>query len=258
MTTGLFNVARWYPWGFFFPRAHYWAAWIMIGALIAHIGAKASLTRVALGRGAGPPVAVAESGLRRRFLFGAAATSALVGASVIGNTVRSLGWLSVFAQRRPGFGPQGLPVNKSAAGAGVTHTALDPAWRLRVSGNVRHPLELSLADLRAMPQHQAVLPIACVEGWSQSANWSGVRVRDLLEMAGADPGATARVESIQRGGLYRRSELNESHAHDHDTLLALDLEGTPLHIDHGFPLRLVGPNRPGVMQTKWVRELVVE
>ena len=117
---------------------------------------------------------------------------------------------------------------------------------------------VSLEELRRWPQYTAELPIACVEGWSQSAQWSGVRVRDLLEMAGAAPDATVRVESFQNGGLYRKSELNESHAHDPDTLLALELHGETLHVDHGFPARLIGPNRPGVMQTKWVRELVVE
>jgi hypothetical protein len=40
--SGVANVARWYPWEFFFPAAHYWAAWITVGALIVHIGAKAS------------------------------------------------------------------------------------------------------------------------------------------------------------------------------------------------------------------------
>jgi DMSO/TMAO reductase YedYZ molybdopterin-dependent catalytic subunit len=65
------------------------------------------------------------------------------------------------------------------------------------------------------------------------------------------------VRSLQEGGLYGRSELNRLQAQDRDTLIALDLDGAPLHLDHGFPARLIGPNRPGVAQTKWVRELVV-
>ncbi len=46
-------------------------------------------------------------------------------------------------------------------------------------------------------------------------------------------------------------------AHDPDTLLALRVDGERLHLDHGYPLRLIGPNRPGVLQTKWVTRLVV-
>ena len=51
--------------------------------------------------------------------------------------------------------------------------------------------------------------------------------------------------------------LSDDQARDADTLIALELNGAPLHIDHGFPCRLIGPNRPGVQQTKWVQELAV-
>jgi DMSO/TMAO reductase YedYZ molybdopterin-dependent catalytic subunit len=108
-----------------------------------------------------------------------------------------------------------------------------------------------------MSQTEAVLPISCVEGWSAEGHWRGVPIRDLLARAGAGRNATVRVESLQRRGLYRASELNSSHASDPQTLLALELNGEPLHIEHGFPARLIGPNRPGVMQTKWVSKLIV-
>jgi DMSO/TMAO reductase YedYZ molybdopterin-dependent catalytic subunit len=65
------------------------------------------------------------------------------------------------------------------------------------------------------------------------------------------------VESLQPRGRYRASDVNHLHAGDADTLLALELNGGPLHIDHGYPVRLIGPNRPGVLQTKWVSRLTV-
>ena len=80
---------------------------------------------------------------------------------------------------------------------------------------------------------------------------------DVLAQAGASPDATVTVESLQKGGIYRTSELNSAHAHDSDTLLALEANGSILDIDHGYPVRLIGPNRPGVMQTKWIAKLVV-
>jgi DMSO/TMAO reductase YedYZ molybdopterin-dependent catalytic subunit len=171
--------------------------------------------------------------------------------------VRPLDSLGLLAPRRPKTGPQGLPVNKTAVGARVVDAARDPAYRLVVEGRVERMLSLSLDELRALPHHEAVLPISCVEGWSSTATWSGVRVRDLLAMAGARPDAEVRVESLQPRGAYRSSTLNRSHSADPDTLLADALFGEPLHIDHGFPVRLIGPNRPGVMQTKWVSRLVV-
>ena len=257
LVSGAANVARWYPWSFFFPAAHHWVAWITLGGLIAHIGAKATITRDSLRRSPSPSLAAADPGSRRAFIGGVAATSGLLTLATAGGTVAPLSSISALAQRRPGVGPQGVPINKTAASAGVEESARSAAYRLTVSGTVARPLSLSLDDLRRLPQHEATLPIACVEGWSRSARWRGVVVRDLLAMAGADDDSEVTVESLQRRGLYRRSTLNRLHARDRDTLLAVELNGEPLHIDHGYPVRLIGPNRPGVLQTKWVAALVV-
>ena len=75
-------------------------------------------------------------------------------------------------------------------------------------------------------------------------------------MAGASPHTSARVESFQPYGSYTRSDLDHFQAHDPDTLLALEVNGERLAPDHGYPLRLIAPNRPGVMQTKWIKTLV--
>jgi DMSO/TMAO reductase YedYZ molybdopterin-dependent catalytic subunit len=300
LVSGTLNVARWYPWSFFFPRTHYWAAWVTAGALAVHVGVTWAVVRRTLARGAEPPAllveppahraepeagadassagpvsagpvsvgaapagaaparpAAARAGERRAFLGAVAATAGLVALGAAGGTVAWTSPLSAFAQRRPGQGPQGLPVNKSAVAAGVVDAARDLGWRLVVEGDVERTLHLSLAELRAFDQHEATLPIACVEGWSQSARWQGVRLRDLLARAGARPGADVAVESLQEGGLYRASTVDAAQAGDPDTLIALRLDGEELGLDHGYPARLIGPNRPGVQQTKWVGRLVV-
>ena len=79
----------------------------------------------------------------------------------------------------------------------------------------------------------------------------------LLKLAGAHHYRDVRVESIQPHGPYRSSVLNHFHSHDPDTLLALKVNGEVLHPDHGYPVRLISPNNPGVLQTKWVKEVVV-
>lgn len=254
--TGLANTYGWYPWGFFFPRAHFWGAWITIGALVVHVGAKGGVTLAALReRRADEPEVVSLD--RRGFLRTAFGAAGLLTLATVGQTVRPLRRISVLAVRDPAAGPQGFPVNKSAREARVEDLIGDPGYRLVVDGAVRRRLVLTLDDLRAMPQHEAVLPIACVEGWSASARWRGVRLRDVLDAAGARSDASVLVESLQPRGLYRASEVNRLHARDRDTLLALEVNGEPLHPDHGFPCRLIGPNRPGVMQTKWVNRVVV-
>jgi hypothetical protein len=257
--TGTANIAYWYrPMPFFFTVAHFWAAWITIGALIVHIGAKITTTRVALSRRSPYLLEPPGDGLNRRgFLGVVAAASGVLVLATVGDTFRPLNRLSVLAPRRLGVGPQGRPVNRSAAAAGVLDTARDANYRLVVDGKANRRLVLTLDQLRAMPQHEASLPIACVEGWSYSARWQGVRVRDLLDRVGAAHHAQARVESLEANSIYGSSPLNHLQARDPDTLLALELDGRPLALDHGYPLRLIGPNRPGVLQTKWVHRLVV-
>ena len=106
-------------------------------------------------------------------------------------------------------------------------------------------------------QYEVTLPIACVEGWSKSAHWTGVRVRDLLERAGGGPDSRARVVSLEAAGAYRVMEMGRLYAQDPRTLLALRLNGEVLSLDHGYPARIIAPNRPGVLQTKWVSSLEV-
>ncbi len=194
---------------------------------------------------------------RRRFLGAVFGTSALLTLFTVGQTFSPLRKLALLAPRRPDVGPQGFPVNRTARTAGVLESSQSPDYRLTVTGRVREDLTFDLDQLRAMSQHSAVLPIACVEGWSSTQRWTGIRVRDLLDMAGAAPDAEVRVESLQQRRSYRSSDLNPWQAHDPDTLLALLVNDQPLAPDHGYPLRLIGPNRPGVMQTKWVTRVVV-
>jgi DMSO/TMAO reductase YedYZ molybdopterin-dependent catalytic subunit len=112
--------------------------------------------------------------------------------------------------------------------------------------------------LNALPQHTVELPIACVEGWSASARWGGVRLRDLVTLAGGAPDrATVLVESLERRGRYRATTVPPEHVRDPLTLIALRVGGAVLHPDHGYPARLIAPNRPGVLQTKWVGRITV-
>jgi DMSO/TMAO reductase YedYZ molybdopterin-dependent catalytic subunit len=268
--TGLANTHLWYPWPFSFRTAHYWVAWITIGALVVHLGAKWATIRAALfarePTDAYLSVAQRRSDTHRRdasafdrrtFLATVFATAGAVTVITVGQTVAPLRKLALLAPRRPDTGPQGFPVNRTAATAGVVQTARSPDYRLAVEGKVRSPLSFTLEELHALPQHEATLPISCVEGWSTTQRWQGVRVRDLLERAGAASDAEVRVQSLQPRRAYRSSDLNRWHAHDPDTLLALTVNGETLDLDHGYPLRLIGPNRPGVMQTKWVTRLDV-
>ncbi len=293
LTTGLFNVAQSYPWRFFFPAAHYAVGFLAVGAMLVHIAVK--LPRIRLGLTtrltepspptaeapvsaagaddtgptaeaddtvpvAGSAASTAGAGravFTRRGFLGAAtvATSAAVAATA-GVTIPFLHRVSVLGWSS-GTGPQHLPVNRTAIAAGVTTAIADPDYLLQIGwpGGERR---LSLTDLTALPQTTADLPIACVEGWSATATWSGVRLHDLLRHVGAPAHAPVRVESLERVGGYRASTLPAAHVEDPLTLLALRLNGEVLTPDHGYPCRIIAPSRPGVLQTKWVVRLQVQ
>ncbi len=257
--TGFLNTLQWYPWPFPFRQTHYALAWIIVGALLVHLAVKLPLI-MTYWRRPPDPSHTAESlppaitGLTRRGLFRTVAGAAtLVGITSIGQSVPALGPIAVLAPRKPNVGPQGLPVNRTAEDAGVT--VVGPDWRFTVMGPQQ--LSYSLDELRRLPQNRSDLPMACVEGWSQGARWEGIRIRDLLQLAGAPPGSHVRVVSMEKGGFYGTSELPAEFAEDPLTLLALRLNGNELALDHGFPARIIAPNRPGVLQTKWVHRLEV-
>ena len=258
LASGVANSAQWYPWSFQFRATHFALGWVAIGALLVHVAVKLPLIRDALLQ----PVedasldrssATASGALTRRALL--RSTWVAAGAAVVlsaGSAVPLLRKVSVFGVRS-GQGPQGVPINTSAAAAGVAVLALDPTYRLVLSSG-RRTVELTLEDLAGLPQTSAELPIACVEGWSASGMWTGLRVRDLMGLVDADD-RDVRVVSLQEDGPFRETTLPAHFARDPLTLLALRLNGEELSIDHGYPVRLIAPNRPGVLQTKWVTRL---
>jgi DMSO/TMAO reductase YedYZ molybdopterin-dependent catalytic subunit len=253
VATGLFNSAQNYVWGFSFPPAHYAVAWLAIGSILVHVAVKLPVIRRALSRLDAEPAPATGVLSRRAFLRNTWLTTGVAVVATAGATIpllRDVSPLSIRSDR----GPQGLPVNRTARAARVTR--VDDAWRLSIV-TPAGTRELSLADLARLDQATVELPIACVEGWSQSASWSGVRIVDLLRLAGGEPGHRVRVSSLEQGGAYGSSVLPGSHSGDPKTLLAMRLDGEPLALDHGYPCRLIAPNRPGVLQTKWVTRLEV-
>lgn len=255
LATGLANSAQWYPWEFGFRPLHYAVAWVFIGALLIHVAVKLPVIREALGA----PVDRDEperpsGGLTRRGLlrvtWGAAGIAALATA---GSTVSWLREVSIFGVRS-GAGVQGVAINRTAEQAHIA--PVDESWRLEVTYDGDSRL-FSLDELRAMPQASHDLPIACVEGWSSSGTWTGVSLADLMAAVGAPTDSRIFAVSMQQGGAWRTSELPGHFVEDRRTLLALGLNGEPLHLDHGYPCRIIAPNRPGVLQTKWVQRLEV-
>ncbi|MBK6006833.1 molybdopterin-dependent oxidoreductase [Ramlibacter ginsenosidimutans] len=128
-------------------------------------------------------------------------------------------------------------------------------YRLRVGGMVQQPAEFSLADLKAMPRQEQITTHFCIQGWSGVAKWGGVPMRHIIELV--QPTAQARYAvfySLADGGSGGRyydvqSTSNMQHAL---SLLAYEMNGGPLTVLHGAPLRLRCENELGFKMVKWI------
>jgi DMSO/TMAO reductase YedYZ molybdopterin-dependent catalytic subunit len=135
-------------------------------------------------------------------------------------------------------------------------------WKLRVFGMVDREITLSMADLLELPLIERYVTIACVSNQVGgdligNAKWTGVRLTDVLEMAGVQPLATQVVPRSVDGWTagFPTSWITDP-AHPRDALIAIRMNDQPLPALHGFPARLIVPGLFGyVSATKWLKEL---
>jgi DMSO/TMAO reductase YedYZ molybdopterin-dependent catalytic subunit len=133
-------------------------------------------------------------------------------------------------------------------------------YRLRIDGDVDHPVELSLEQLRAMDGHEQITQHNCIQGWSGIAQWRGVRVSDLLEIVRPRPGARYAIfysfgEGGEGGQYYDAHPLTLLH---HPTsILAYEMNDEPLPLLHGAPLRLRNESELGFKQVKWIERIEI-
>ncbi|GAB3854170.1 molybdopterin-dependent oxidoreductase [Nocardioides maradonensis] len=261
LAIGVMNVAQWYVWRFDFRATHYALAWAVIGALLVHVAVKLPVIRDALTNDVDSvdrdrPEAVVAGVVGRRAVIRTgwlAAAVAVVTTSSATGTVPGLDRLAVLSPRSR---RSGIPVNRTAADARVAPAALSAGYRCRID-HAGGSTTFARADLLALPQSTHTLPIACVEGWSADGSWTGVPLRVLLDRVGSPRGRAVVVTSLEPQGPERVSTLPADFADDPRTLLALALDGEPLSLDHGYPVRLIAPDRPGALQTKWIARIEV-
>ena len=265
LATGIINLQYCYPWNFAFVPAHYYGAVVFLAGLAVHVAGKIGEVRRTLREeGVAAPLeepAPAGGTISRRGALAVVGSGSLLLAlqglgQSVGGPLRSV---SLLAPRGEGSAPDGdFPINKTARRARITPEMVGPDYRLSVSWK-----DVSLAftreELLALQLTTATLPIACVEGWTATRRWTGVPLSELARMARVDAEPKQMyVESLQPGGGFRQVTLNRAQVNDPRSLLALQVEGEDLSLDHGFPARLIIPGAPGVHNTKWVAKIVVK
>ncbi|GAB7045730.1 molybdopterin-dependent oxidoreductase [Catenuloplanes indicus] len=228
-------------------------------------------------RGADGAAAPVEPG-RRRFLATAAAVSAGAVLAGGGTTLlrrrattsvdesRAAVRLPAPAEPAPPL-PPGTPPDFVTANAdfyrvdtALTVPRIDPAeWRLRIHGMVRNPVTLDLGELLRRRTVERFLTLTCVSNevggpYTGTARWLGVPLRDLLDEAGVDPGAD---QLVARGADGMTIGTPTRVVRDgRDAMLAVGMNGEPLPLTHGFPVRMLTPGLYGYAGScKWITEL---
>ena len=132
------------------------------------------------------------------------------------------------------------------------------SYRLRVDGLVERPGEFSLAELRAMPRQEQITTHFCIQGWSGVAKWGGVPMRHVIDLVRPTKEARYAVfysfaDGSDAGRYYDVHRMQNMH---HAlTMLAYDMNGAPLGILHGAPLRLRCENELGFKMVKWIEAI---
>jgi len=133
--------------------------------------------------------------------------------------------------------------------------AFDPAtWKLQVDGMVANPMELSYDDLMKLPQTQQQGVFHCVTGWSvPNLTWAGVRMTDFLQQVSPLPSAT-HMTLYSSDGQYT-DNVSIGQASKPDVMLAHSMNGAPLPLEQGKPVRLIIPEMYGYKNVKWVNRI---
>lgn len=279
LLTGVMNIQYDYAWGFSFYTGHFYAAWVFIGAFASHVALKLptmvrslrsrsfreelrtptarTLSEPADSHGLVSPAPEPATVSRRGALGWVGGSSLTLFALSVGSSIDPLRPTALLSPRGQSYGdgPNDFQINMTFGQIGIDQTQTGSSWRLRLRGPDGQEVALSRADLLAMRQVTEELPIACVEGWSTSQSWTGVRLRELAALVGADGADSVFVESLQRGGAFATMSLTGKQIRAAKTLLALQVNGADLSLDHGFPARMIIPAAPGVRNTKWVETL---
>lgn len=158
----------------------------------------------------------------------------------------------------------GKPPDIESYKVAAVHNFVD--WELEVGGLVHNPMRFTLEDLRSLrgKQTQRVLH-NCIQGWTSIGEWSGVPLRDIVELVEPLPQArflcvltmqdTERDEPSAPGAGQFYEVVDMQLARQEHTLLAFEMNGEPLPIKHGAPLRLRIENQVGFKMAKWVKRI---
>ena len=128
-------------------------------------------------------------------------------------------------------------------------------WRLTVDGMAARPASFSLAELQSFPRRSQITHLACEEGWSYIAEWAGVPLSHVLDVVGTLPQARYVVYRSMQDGWWESIDMAD--ALHPQTLVTYAMNGGPLPVPFGGPLRLRVPRQLGYKSVKYITSLTI-
>jgi hypothetical protein len=122
-------------------------------------------------------------------------------------------------------------------------------WELTIDGHVNNILTFNYSSITSQPSEEILATLQCVDGFSGTALWKGVPIKELLELAQLQAGA---VDVVFYAADDYSSSLTIEEASMENVLLAYEMNGEVLPVEQGFPVRVVAPNQLGYKWVKWV------
>ena len=151
------------------------------------------------------------------------------------------------ARLDPAVGPRDNSIN------GVQQVDIE-TYTLVINGLVDTPQELTYDEVLALPEHERLITLHCVEGWDATILWKGVLLQDLMDLAGVQPEAVTVIFSAVDG--YTTS-LPLQTILDKQLILAYDANGIPLPAEMGYPFIVVAEDKLGYKWARWVDKITL-
>jgi DMSO/TMAO reductase YedYZ molybdopterin-dependent catalytic subunit len=135
-------------------------------------------------------------------------------------------------------------------------SALDTAnWRLKLVRKPGDTLFISLDEIKALPKTELVYNFKCIEGWSQITDWGGVKFSDFAKKFNLDPETKMKYVGLQTPDNQYYVGIDMPSMMHPQTLLCYELNGKPLPLNQGFPLRVIIPVKYGIKNLKRIGTL---
>ncbi len=142
------------------------------------------------------------------------------------------------------------PKVRANGDAGLARDSDTANWKLQVLRKVGDTINITLAEIKTLPKTEITFDFKCIEGWNQITNWGGVRFSDFMVKYGLANNATMKYVGMQTPDAKYYVGIDMPSMLQEQTILCYEMNGKPLPMKQGYPLRLIIPVKYGVKHLK--------